>query len=479
MAYCLMVDCVTSIPFVEGSSKLVLASDASPSDELKVVSGTTSLLLQAAKGNVAAGFAVGGDMVSMSIIIASPIIVGYSIVAWIIYVTVCLMIIMPLLFLYIEHVVLRSSIMTSILKYNSIGAATLLGSLKFVTALLLQSLYRANCDLEAGHEYSACIDPGDKGTIGQKLGRIAAPQVFNVQSLIDLVLLFIVIIVAKGVYYLRFRLRKDGANFSLDATLVDPKNDAVAVSLAAYAFAQGLCVVGAAYCPNPDLPFHFANIVAWTAFGCLLVYLASLVNDWILMHGVSNTAKLLENNVAIAVFEGGSFIACGLILRANLLGSGNDTTQADYGRGLGVISVFWLVCQGILLAFAYTYRLITSFDDHAELAEGNMAAGFSGGTTLIALALVMSYPLSYYISLIIFLPISIVGALALMVSRVVVDRLLLPGDSLDHEIKVDKNWGAALIEGMVALGVAWICNMFVPTPGNPMTDDLICPAYDS
>ena len=31
---------------------------------------------------------------------------------------------------------------------------------------------------------------------------------------------------------------------------------------------------------------------------------------------------------------------------------------------------------------------------------------------------------------------------------------------------------------MVALGVAWICNMFVPTPGNPMTDDLICPAYD-
>jgi uncharacterized membrane protein YjfL (UPF0719 family) len=136
------------------------------------------------------------------------------------------------------------------------------------------------------------------------------------------------------------------------------------------------------------------------------------------------------------------------------------------------------VCQGILLAFAYTYRLITSFDDHAELAEGNIAAGFSGGITLIALALVMSYPLSYYISLIIFLPISIVGALALMVSRVVVDRLLLPGDSLDHEITVDKNWGAALIEGMVALGVAWICNMFVPTPGNPMTDDLICPAYD-
>ena len=35
-----------------------------------------------------------------------------------------------------------------------------------------------------------------------------------------------------------------------------------------------------------------------------------------------------------------------------------------------------------------------------------------------------------------------------------IDKLILPGDDLDKEIADDKNWGAALIEGAVAIGIA-------------------------
>ena len=124
--------------------------------------------------------------------------------------------------------------------------------------------------------------------------------------------------------------------------------------------------------------------------------------------------------------------------------------------------------------FAYLYRLITAFNDLEELRSGNAAAGLSGALTLVALALVMSFPITYYSSLLIFLPVAVVGTVALVIIRVVVDRLILPGDSLDTEIKRDNNWGAAILEGSIAIGIALVGQLYVPVPGDPSTFD-VCP----
>ena len=59
-----------------------------------------------------------------------------------------------------------------------------------------------------------------------------------------------------------------------------------------------------------------------------------------------------------------------------------------------------------------------------------------------------------------------------MVLRKIVDLAVLPGNALDREIKDDKNWGAAIIEGGCAVGIAFIMNMYVPTPGNELTWDV-------
>ncbi len=50
----------------------------------------------------------------------------------------------------------------------------------------------------------------------------------------------------------------------------------------------------------------------------------------------------------------------------------------------------------------------------------------------------------------------IIGTALLLVSRFIVDKILLPGSALDDEIKKDQNWGASLIEGAVAIILALI-----------------------
>ena len=41
------------------------------------------------------------------------------------------------------------------------------------------------------------------------------------------------------------------------------------------------------------------------------------------------------------------------------------------------------------------------------------------------------------------------------------DRLILPGEALNKEISADKNWGAALISGVISVGLAFLLNTFL------------------
>jgi len=355
----------------------------------------------------------------------------------------------------------------NVLRHKNWGAAFLLGLLKLLTALLLMSSYKENCDPQTLNtvedDFSlGCVVKPAESLVG-KLATVAVPNVFNWQVLINLLVLLVIILFTKGVYVLRFanKSAEGGGSFSLDKTLADPANNAVSVSYALYTFAQGLVVVGVVYCPDSNAGLHAANLILFTAIGCALLLVAFKINDCVLLNRVSNTDMLAADNVAIAIFEGGSFAACGIILRASLMGE----SDYDYGASIGLTALYWVVGQLILLLFAYVYRLITIFDDWEQLKENNTAAGISGGVTLVALAVAMSYAILYYTSLLVVLPISLLSVVVLMLLRAVVDKLILPGDNLDSEIVNDKNWGAALIEASVALGIALISNMYVPQPG--------------
>jgi len=393
---------------------------------------------------------------------------------WVIFVAASLGVVSPIMHLYFDHIVLRGAAYSvNILRHRNWGAAVLLGALKILLALVLTSSYKQNC------EPSTLNNGCTEATADSMFARLAAftvPDVFTLQLLSNLVVLLLFTLLAKLVFFLRFAakdglgsLRANLRTFSLDATLADPRNNAVAVSLAAFIFSIGLALVGVVFCPDYDSPSaHAATVLLWTSIGSGLSLLAFALNHRVLLARLSNTEALLDNNVAVGCLEAGSFVACGLILRGTLTG-GDD--QWSFAESLALTVLFWAVSQLLLLLTTFVYRAITFFDDWQELKKGNVAAGLSGGLTLVALSTIMAYPIPMYTSLIIVLPIALAGIAALMVVRKVVDCFVLPGNALDREIVDDQNWGAAIIEGGVAVGIALIANLYCPPPGAPYVSD--------
>ena len=73
---------------------------------------------------------------------------------------------------------------------------------------------------------------------------------------------------------------------------------------------------------------------------------------------------------------------------------------------------------------------------------------------MIAIAILLSGFIIRYDSLLGFVAWFIASLFFLTISRYLVDKILLPGSLLDEEISGDQNWGAALVEGGVAIVLA-------------------------
>ncbi len=101
---------------------------------------------------------------------------------------------------------------------------------------------------------------------------------------------------------------------------------------------------------------------------------------------------------------------------------------------------------------------MTTFDLHVEIEKDNVAAGVSAGLTLIAIGIIMSHSIIISNSIPAFIVWFINGSFLILLSRFIVDKLILPKHRLDDEIAEDRNWGAALIEGGSAVIVALLIN---------------------
>ena len=119
-----------------------------------------------------------------------------------------------------------------------------------------------------------------------------------------------------------------------------------------------------------------------------------------------------------------------------------------------VTIVYFALGQAAFVLFSKLYQKVSAVDLHEEIENDNVAAGVSFGMTLIAAGMLLSGYLMQYDSFIGLAIWFVIGAFLLIVCRYLVDKVLLPGSSLDDEISRDRNWGAALIEGSSAIGLA-------------------------
>jgi len=266
-----------------------------------------------------------------------------------------------------------------------------------------------------------------------------------------LVAILVVFVLAKFIYDLF-------TPYKLSEQLTTKDNKAVAVSFAGFMFAVGIVIFGV-FTSEPNAGFatsrgelwlDLLDILIWSLIGIALLLIGRGVNDKLLLRKFNNVKELVtDRNIGTGAVEMGGYIGTALIIRAALFGE-------DVSFLAGVVStvIYFILGQAAFIIFSWIYQLVSRYDLHVEIEKDNSSAGVAFGASMIAIAILLSGFIVRYDSLLGFLAWFVAGLFFLVVSRYIVDKLLLPGALLDEEISRDQNWGAALIEGGVAIILA-------------------------
>lgn len=270
------------------------------------------------------------------------------------------------------------------------------------------------------------------------------------------------LLIAIGILGIAKILNDVTISYDLGEQLTKKDNRAVSVSFAGYMISVSLIIAAVMASPSTietaDSRWGFVlkdvgNTALWSAIGIVLLLASRVINDRVLLPSFSNKKEIeTDQNVGVGAVQAGTYVATALILGGSLYGE----DAMGFLPSLGLAVLYFVISQIAFLIFGLVYEKLTSYQLHKELESDNVAAGVAFGGNLVALGILVSKYLYTYDSLIGLLAWTVLGGLMLMVSRVAVDKVFLPGDLLDDEIEKDRNWGAALIEVVVAIGLAWV-----------------------
>ena len=243
--------------------------------------------------------------------------------------------------------------------------------------------------------------------------------------------------------------------YSIDHELTGRDNKALAVSYVGYLMAQGIIVLEILQGPEaPSLLMDLGLIVLWSFIGILLLNLSRYVNDKVIFGKFSNKKEIIDDqNVGMGAIQFGSYIGTAFILQAIIAGE----SEGLFSDLCGTV-IFFIIGQLGFLVFSIIYQKIITYDLHDEIEKDNIAAGVSFGATLVAIGILMSHSIIVTNSIPAFFVWFVNGMVLIIISRFIVDKIILPGHLLDNEISIDKNWGVALIEGGSAIILALLIN---------------------
>ena len=277
----------------------------------------------------------------------------------------------------------------------------------------------------------------------------------DLRGVLYLLLVLVILFVAKLVHGVL-------AGYKLDEELTGKNNKAVALGFGGYLFGVAIILYylmddSPAVAPEEGywraLGSDLLSTAIWGGIGILFLQLACLINGKVLLYRFSTRKELVEDqNVGTGAIQCGAYIGSALIVAAALSGG----EERGFLNELMLTAIYFFSGQVSFVVFAFFYDLCTPYGLHDEIEKDNVAVGVSFGLTLGAIGLLLSSYILTSDSLIGLAVWFVLCAVVLITLRFLVDRFILPGDSLDSEISEDRNWGAALIEGGTALGIAFV-----------------------
>ncbi len=233
--------------------------------------------------------------------------------------------------------------------------------------------------------------------------------------------------------------------FSEELTAKD--NPAFGVCLSGYLVGTGIALYGALFGATGILTEDAAGILVGVVAIIILMRLGVVVNDAAILFRFSIRKELShDRNVGTGFVVAGSCIATGWMLNGVL--SGVSTSLLTSIRD---IVVYWALGQVILILGGILFQFITRYDVHKIIGgENNLPAGISFGGFLVALGIITRNALFGATSrlgeeILITIIFALVGMVLLTLTRIIADRVFLPGSPLSKEIAEDRNPAAGAI----------------------------------
>jgi uncharacterized membrane protein YjfL (UPF0719 family) len=257
-------------------------------------------------------------------------------------------------------------------------------------------------------------------------------------------------------------------NFDLKHQLTQKDNPAVGSMVSGYQLGLGLALVGTLFGTGLNLFADLWTILSGGILSIILMRLSITVNNRFILYRFNIDKEIIvDKNCGTGQVVASSSIATGLILL------GAQTGMSDsWLLGIRDILVYWLAGQVILVAGGLIFQLITNYDVHGVIEhDDNEAAGWSFGGWLIALGIIICVALKGASSLVIvelkvLLIVSFIGLLLFAGTRIIVDKLLLPGDSLSDEVANQKNLAAGKVACFSFITIALILSAAIENSFN-------------
>ncbi len=274
----------------------------------------------------------------------------------------------------------------------------------------------------------------------------------NFELILQVVLFFCLLLVGRYIYDLV-------TPFSLAEVLTTRDNKALSCSFACYL--GGLCIViaGVYSSASSSLPqelaywhyllYRLSDTFFWGAIGICLLILAQAINNRMILSHFNNYSQIIDRqNLSAGITEGASYLASGILLYAVMQGA-DDSFSVDI-----LLTVFYFILGQLALVF-YSRFFITirqkHWNFHHEIEKQNIAAAIHFSFSFISFALLLAAYIALFDSIYGLLLAAVTAIIFVLLLHVLIDKFFFPKISLQQEISIDQNWGAALIEGFLLL----------------------------
>lgn len=223
------------------------------------------------------------------------------------------------------------------------------------------------------------------------------------------------------------------------------------VSYSGYLISIGILVRSAYFAsnsPSESGGYVLFYSMYWCTIGIILQHLGYFLMRLLLW---GRKAPTSQSNLASGLIDGCMYITIGLQVGANLNGN-NAPGPFDLGNDTATVLLFFVFQLTCIAIAGKIFQFTTKFDDVKCVADGNVAAALANGLYLLAAGVLSAQMATRSVEFVAFLAFFFPAQFITHLVRVfVVEKIIMVNSDLDTEILRDKNWGASLTSGSIAV----------------------------